>query len=77
MHWVFAGGHGLTLVAANGGSSSLLCTDFSLQCPLLLWNTGEMQVAGAVDTNALARKYSFCTKKAEVVHIMSKVATES
>lgn len=35
-----------------------------------------MQVAGAMDTNALARKYSFCTRKTKVAHIMPKVATK-
>ena len=30
----------LSLVTMNGGYSSLLCMDFSLQCLLLLWSTG-------------------------------------
>ena len=37
--WVFISAHGLSLVAASRGYSSLRCTSFSLQW-LLLWSTG-------------------------------------
>ena len=33
--------HGLSLVAASGGYSSLQCVGFSLRCLLLLWNIGS------------------------------------
>ena len=39
--WVFIAAHGLSLVAASGGYSSLRCTDFSLRWLLLLWSTGS------------------------------------
>ena len=39
--WVFIAGHGLSLVAASGGYSSLQCTGFSLQWLLLLQSTGS------------------------------------
>ena len=37
--WVFIAAHGLSLVMATGGYSSLQCTDFSLWWLLLLWST--------------------------------------
>ena len=39
--WVFVAAHGLSLLAANGGSSSLRYTGFSPQWLLLLWSTGS------------------------------------
>ena len=36
LHWVFIAARGFSLVAASGGSSSLLCTGFSLRWLLLL-----------------------------------------
>ena len=36
LHWVFVAAHGLSLVAASGGYSSLWCAGFSLQWLLLL-----------------------------------------
>ena len=41
LHWVFVGVHGLSLVAASGGYSSLRCAGFSLQQFLLLRSTGS------------------------------------
>ena len=38
--WVFVAVHGLSLVAASGGYSSLQHAGFSLQWLLLLWSTG-------------------------------------
>ena len=40
LHWVFIAAHGLSLVAASGGYSSLWCMGFSLQW-LVLWSTGS------------------------------------
>ena len=39
--WVFVAVHGLSLVAASGGHSSLRCTGFSWRCLLLLRSTGS------------------------------------
>ena len=39
LHWVFVAVHGLSLVAASGGYSSLQCVGFSLRWLLLLWST--------------------------------------
>ena len=41
IYWVFVAAHGLSLVAASGGYSSLRCTGFSLQWFLLLRSTGS------------------------------------
>ena len=41
LRWVFVAAHGLSLVAASGGYSSLQCVGFSLRWLLLLWSTGS------------------------------------
>ena len=41
LHWVFVAAHGLSLVAASGGYSSLRCACFSLRWLLLLQSTGS------------------------------------
>ena len=41
LRWVFVAAHGLSLVAASGGHSSLQCVDFSLRWLLLLQSTGS------------------------------------
>ena len=41
LHWVFIAACRLSLVAASGVSSSLLCEGFSLRWLLLLWSTGS------------------------------------
>ena len=41
MHWVFVAVHGLSLVVASGGYSSLWCTGISLQWLLLLQSMGS------------------------------------
>ena len=41
LRWVFVAVRGLSLVVASRGYSSLLCTGFSLRCPLLLHSTGS------------------------------------
>ena len=47
LRWVFVAVHGLSLVAVSGGYSSLPCTGFSLQWPLLLRNTGSRRVGSS------------------------------
>ena len=47
LRWVFVAAHGLSLVAASGGYSSLRCTGCSLQWLLLLRSTGS-RCAGSV-----------------------------
>ena len=42
--WVFTAAHGLSLVAASRGCSSLWCTGFSLQW-LLLWKALEARAS--------------------------------
>ena len=41
LHWVFVDEHGLSLVGASRGYSSLQCVGFSLRWLLLLWSTGS------------------------------------
>ena len=41
LRWVFVAVHGLSIVSASRGYSSLRCTGFSLQQLLLLWSTGS------------------------------------
>ena len=41
LHWVFVAAHGLSLVEASGGYSSLRCVGFSLRWLLLLRSTGS------------------------------------
>ena len=41
LRWVFIAAHGLSLVAASGGYSSLWCAGFLLLWPLLLRSTGS------------------------------------
>ena len=53
--------HGLSLVAASGGYSSLHCTVFSLWWLLLLWSTGSRHAAfSSCGTQALERRLSSC-----------------
>ena len=40
LRWVFVAAHGLSVIATNGGYSSMRCTGFSLRWLLLLWITG-------------------------------------
>ena len=56
IHWVFAVTHGLSLVAASGGYSSLRCAGFSLWWFLLLRSTGS----GAQASVVVARGLSSC-----------------
>ena len=53
LRWVFIAEHGLSLVAANGGYSSLRCVGFLLQWLLLLWSTGSRRPGfGSCSTQA-------------------------
>ena len=54
--WVFVAAHGLSLVAASGGYSSLRCTGFSLRWLLLLRSTGSRRVG-----------FSSCGTRAELL----------
>ena len=77
--WVFIAAHGLSLVVASGGYSSLRCTGFSLQWLLLLrsmgsraqaqqlWLTGSVVVAHGLSSygsRALKRRLSSCGAQA-------------
>ena len=44
LRWVFVVAHGVSLVAASGGYSSLWCVGFSLWWLLLLRSTGSRRV---------------------------------
>ena len=46
--WVFVSVRGLSLVAASGGHSSLLCVGLSLSWPLLLRSTGSRHAGSVV-----------------------------
>ena len=60
--WVFVAAHGLPLVAANRGYSSLRCTGFSLQWLLSLWSMGSRRVDfGSCGSQALERRLSSCS----------------
>ena len=56
LHWVFVATHGLSLVAASGGYSSLRCMGFSLQWLLLLQSMGSRHTG-----------FSSCGTRASVV----------
>ena len=45
LHWVFVAAHGLDLVVASEGYSSLRCAGFALQWLLLLWSADSVIVA--------------------------------
>ena len=45
LHWVFVAAHGLSLVVASGGYSSLQYTGFSSWWLLLLWSMSSVVVA--------------------------------
>ena len=71
LHWVLVAVHGLPLVEARGGYSSLWCTGFSLRWLLLLRNTGS-RCAGfsSCGSQALERKLSSCGTWAQLLHGM-------
>ena len=53
LRWVFVAAHGLSLVAASGGYSSLLCAGFSLWWLLLLQSMGSRRVGSVVVARGL------------------------
>ena len=55
LHWVFVAAHGLSLIAASGGYSSLRCMGFSLRWLLLLQSTGS-RCAGFSSCNTWAQQ---------------------
>ena len=71
LRWVFVAVHGLSLVVASRGYSSLWCTGFSLQWLLLLHSTGS-RCAGfsSCGTPALERRLSSCGAWAWLLHSM-------
>ena len=54
LRWVFVAAHGLSLVVASGGYSSLWCVGFSLQWLLLLQSTGSRHVGSVVVAHGLS-----------------------
>ena len=69
--WVFIAAHGLSLVAASGGHSSLRCTSFSLWWLLLLRSTGSRRVGfSSCGLWALECRLSSCGAWAKLLHGM-------
>ena len=63
--------HGLSLVAASGGYSSLWCMGFSLRWLLLLRSTGSRHMGfSSCGTQALERRLSSCGTRASLLHSM-------
>ena len=54
LRWVFVAAHGLSLVAASGGYSSLWYAGFSLRWLLLLRSTGSRHVGSVVVVHGLS-----------------------
>ena len=52
--WVFIAAHGLSLVAAGEGYTSLLRTGFSVWCWLPLWSTSLSAQASGVEAHGLS-----------------------
>ena len=60
--------HGLSLVAASGGYSSLRCAGFSLQWLLLLQSTGARCTGfSSCGSRALERRLSSCGTRASLL----------
>ena len=63
--WVFIAAHGLSLVAASRGCSSLRCAGFSLWWLLLLRSTGSRRVGlSSCGSRALERRLRSCGSRA-------------
>ena len=66
--WVFVAVHGLSLVVASGGYSSLHCAGFSLQWLLLLQSTGSSCMGfSSCGSWALECRLSSCGARAQLV----------
>ena len=69
--WVFVAAHGLFLVAASGGYSSLWCAGFSLRWLLLLQSTGSRRAGfSSCGSWALERRLSSCGARARLLRDM-------
>ena len=65
LRWVFIAAHGLSLVAASGGYSSLQCVSFSLWWLLLLRSTGSRHAGfSSCGARALECRLSSCGARA-------------
>ena len=65
LHWVFVAAHGLSLVAASRGHSSLWCAGPSLQWPLPLQSTGSRHVGlSSCGSQAPVHRLSSCGSRA-------------
>ena len=81
LRWVFVAVHGLSLVAASGGCSSLRCAGFSLRWLLLLRSTGSRWVGFSTvacglrscGSRALERRLSSCGAWAYLWELKSRV----
>ena len=61
LYWVFVAACGLSLVAENGGYSSLWCAGFSLRWLLLLRSTGSRHAGvSSCGSRALEHRLSSC-----------------
>ena len=68
LHWVFVAVHGLSLVVASGGYSSLRCMGFLLRWLLLLQSMGSrLTGSSSCGLRALERRLSSCGMRASVV----------
>ena len=71
LRWVSIVAHGLSLVTASGGYSSLQCAAFSLQWLLLLRSTGSRQAGfSSCGTRVPERRLSSCGARAQLLHGM-------
>ena len=71
LHWVFVAAHGLSLLVASGGYSSLQCAGFSSQWLLLLLSTGSRaRGLSSCGFQALKHWLNSCGAQAELLHGM-------
>ena len=68
LHWVFVAVHGLSLIVASGGYSSLRCAGFSLRWLLLLRSTGSRHAGfSSCGSWAVERRLSSCGTQAQLL----------
>ena len=71
LHWVFVAAHGLSLVVASRGYSSLWCTGFSFWWLVLLWSTCSRRAGfSSCGSWALERRLSSCGAQGQLSHGM-------